>query len=76
MNKAILLVSKISSTFLWGNLGFSLSGTLPGVIVCEHSSPLHPHVQVKAPSGREEATCERDPETPPSSLDRSSLKMD
>ena len=31
-------------------------------------------MQVKAPSGREEATCDHDPETLPSPLDQSSLK--
>ena len=41
------------------------SGTLPEIIVCEHSSLCHPQMQVKAPSGREEAICEHDPETLP-----------
>jgi len=52
------------------------SGTPPEIIVCEHSSLCHPQIQVKALTCQEEAICEHDPETLPSSLDQSSFKMD
>ena len=45
------------------------SGTLPEIIVCEHSSPYNPQMQVKAVLSKEEAIREHDSETPPSSLD-------
>ena len=39
------------------------SGTLPEIIVHEHSSPNHPQMQDKALSCKEEAVFEHDPET-------------
>jgi len=37
-------------------------GTLPEIIDCEHSSPCHPQMQVKALTCTQEATREQDPE--------------
>lgn len=42
---------------------------------CEHSSPCHLKMQVKAPSCKEEGISEHDAETLPSSLGQSSFKM-
>jgi len=52
------------------------SGTLPEIIVREHSSLCHPQMQVKALSCKEEAVYEHGPETPPSSLGQNSFLMD
>ena len=45
------------------------SGTLSGIVVCEHSSLCHPQKQVKALQWKEEDVCEEDPEILPPSLD-------
>lgn len=42
----------------------------------EHGSLCHPQMQVKAPSSKEEAVYEHDPETLPSSSGQSSFKME
>jgi len=52
------------------------SGTLPEILVCEHSSPCHPQMQFKDLSCKEETICEHDPAVVPSSLGQSSFKMD
>jgi len=46
------------------------SGTLPEITVCEHSSPCHPQMPVKALTGKEDTLCEYD------CLGQSSFKMD
>lgn len=43
--------------------------SLPDIIVCKHSSPWHPQMQVKSPSCKQETACERDPKRDPKHLE-------
>lgn len=47
------------------------TGTPLEIIVCKHSSPTHPQLQVKPLSCKEDAICEHDPEILLSSLGQS-----
>lgn len=52
------------------------SGTLPEIIVRDHSSVCHPKIQVKGLSFNKEVKYEHDSETPPPSVSQCSFKMD
>ena len=49
------------------------SASLPEIIFCDHSSSVHPQMQVKTPWSKEEVICENDPETLSSSLGQGHL---
>ena len=51
------------------------SGALLKTTVGEHSSSLHPQMQVKTLPCKDETTYQQDPETPPPSLGPSSFKI-